>query len=142
VESLERVTLLNNIKTCIQFELDRLTLETVEKFSESLDITEYASRIIHPLVRTLDNSPELRQVAMSTLCVIAQQMNRRYVMFIPLVNRVIVKHRIQFSAYDQLISRLLTVGLVDISSFYKKQIVFQLCLLFCVWEAVLIILCL
>lgn len=86
-------------------------METVEKFAESLDVTEYASRIIHPLVRTLDNTPELRPVAMSTLTVVAQQLNRRYLMFIPLVTRTISKHRIQYTSHDQLVARLLAVSL-------------------------------
>ena len=42
-------------------------LETIEKLSYSLDLTDYASRIIHPLIRTIDRTPELRKTAMDTL---------------------------------------------------------------------------
>jgi serine/threonine-protein kinase mTOR len=100
--------------TCIaNVSLNRLALETVEKFTESLDVTEYASRIIHPLVRTLDNTAELRPVAMSTLTMVAQQLNRQYLMFIPLVSRIVVKHRLQYPPYELLVSRLLSVSLIS-----------------------------
>ena len=42
-------------------------LETIEKLSYSLDLTDYASRILHPLIRTIDRTPELRKTAMDTL---------------------------------------------------------------------------
>jgi serine/threonine-protein kinase mTOR len=85
-------------------------LETIEKFAETLDVTEYASRIMHPLVRTLDTTAELRPSAMNTLCTVVQQLNRRYVMFIPMVAQVLTKHHIQHHRYEMLISQLMKVG--------------------------------
>jgi len=87
-----------------------LALETVDRFSDSLDLTEHASRIIHPLVRTLENTPELRKTAMDTLTSVAQQLHRRYLIFTPMVNRVATRHRIQHQRYDQLINRLSKVN--------------------------------
>jgi len=84
----------------------RLAMETVDRFSDTLDLTEHASRIIHPLVRTLDNTPELRKTAMDTLTSVAQQLHRRYLIFSPMVSRVCSKHRIQHQRYDLLMSRL------------------------------------
>jgi len=86
--------------------VQRLALETVDRFSDTLDLTEHASRIIHPLLRTLDNSPELRKTAMDTLTSVAQQLQRRYLIFVPMVNRIRSKHRIQHQRYELLISRL------------------------------------
>jgi len=85
---------------------DRLALETVDRFSDTLDLTEHASRIIHPLVRTLDNTPELRKTAMDTLTSVAHQLHRRYLIFAPMVDRVRSKHRIQHQRYEHLLNRL------------------------------------
>jgi len=84
----------------------RLALETVDRFCDTLDLTEHASRIIHALVRTLDNTPELRKTTMDTLTSVAQQLHRRYLIFAPMVNRIRSKHRIQHQRYDLLMSRL------------------------------------
>ena len=81
-------------------------METVDRFCDTLDLTEHASRIIHALVRTLDNTPELRKTAMDTLTSVAQQLQRRCLIFFPMVNRVCSKHRIQHQRYDMLVNRL------------------------------------
>jgi len=83
-----------------------LAIETVDRFSDTLDLTEHASRIIHPLLRTLDNTPELRKTAMDTLTSVALQLQRRYLIFSPMVNCIRSKHRIQHSRYDLLMNRL------------------------------------
>jgi len=90
-------------------------LETVDRFSDTLDLTQHASRIIHPLVRTLDDTPELRKTAMDTLTSVAQQLNRRYLIFSPMVSRICSKHRIQHQRYDQLMNRLSKVCNVTVS---------------------------
>ena len=66
----------------------RCALETLERLSESLDLTDLASRIIHPIVRILDSSPELQTTAMDTLCALVYQLGKRYSTFIPTVNKV------------------------------------------------------
>ena len=55
----------------------RAALETVDRLTESLDFTDYASRIIHPIVRTLDQSPELRPTAMDTLSSLVFQLGKK-----------------------------------------------------------------
>lgn len=55
----------------------RAALETVDRLTESLDFTDYASRIIHPIVRTLDQSPELRSTAMDTLSSLVFQLGKK-----------------------------------------------------------------
>ena len=69
--------------------LCRCALETLERLSESLDLTDLASRIVHPIVRSLDATPELRNPAMDTLCALVYQLGKRYSTFIPTVNKVL-----------------------------------------------------
>ncbi|KAM5132577.1 serine/threonine-protein kinase mTOR [Mantella aurantiaca] len=85
----------------------KVALETVDRLTESLDFTDYASRIIHPIVRTLDVSPELRQTAMDTLSSLVFQLGKKYQIFIPMVNKVLVKHRILHQRYEVLTCRIL-----------------------------------
>ncbi|XP_040292611.1 serine/threonine-protein kinase mTOR-like [Bufo bufo] len=85
----------------------QVALETVARLTESLDLTDYASRIIHPMIRTLDGSPELRQTAMNTLSSLVLQLRKKYQIFIPMVNRVLLKHRILHQRYQVLICRIL-----------------------------------
>ncbi|XP_053307789.1 serine/threonine-protein kinase mTOR isoform X5 [Spea bombifrons] len=85
----------------------KAALETVDRLTESLDFTDYASRIIHPIVRALDVSPELRQTAMDTLSSLVFQLGKKYQIFIPMVNKVLLKHRIMHQRYEVLTCRIL-----------------------------------
>lgn len=94
----------------------KIAMETVDYLSDSLNYNELVSRIIHPLVRSLDSCPSLRSTAMDTLCALIVQLGRKYNDFIPLVQKVIVKHRIQHSNYELLLSKLqsgTTLGMDD-----------------------------
>ena len=87
----------------------RAALETIDRLTDSLDLTDYASRIIHPIVRTLDTTPELRQPAMDALAALVLQLGKKFHIFIPMVNKVLNKHRIQHQRYDILMCRIIKV---------------------------------
>ncbi|KAG1660885.1 Serine/threonine-protein kinase mTOR [Nymphon striatum] len=91
----------------VPIQVRKLALETIDELSISLDFTEFSSRIIHPLVRTLDNCPELQQVCMNTLAALVGQLGKKYQIFIPMVNKVMQKHRITHQRYDLLITRII-----------------------------------
>uniref|UniRef100_A0A8C6M5E7 Serine/threonine-protein kinase TOR n=1 Tax=Nothobranchius furzeri TaxID=105023 RepID=A0A8C6M5E7_NOTFU len=84
----------------------KVALETLDRLTESLDFTDYASRIIHPIVRTLDSTPELRSTSMDTLSSLVFQLGKKYQIFIPMVNKVMLKHRVNHQRYDILICRI------------------------------------
>ncbi|CAH2984222.1 unnamed protein product [Chilo suppressalis] len=84
----------------------KVAMETVDYLSDTLNYSELISRIIHPLVRNLDTCPALRPTAMDTLCALIVQLGRKYNDFIPLVQKVTTKHRIQHANYDLLLSKL------------------------------------
>ena len=77
--------------------------------TDSLDLTDYASRIIHPVVRTLDQCPELRISAMDTLSALVVQLGRKYHIFIPMVDKVLKRHNIKHQRYDILMCRIIKV---------------------------------
>lgn len=86
----------------------KIALETIDQLADILDFSDFISRIIHPLVRTLDTCPELRPVAMETLCSLVSQLGKKYNIFVPLVQKIITKHKIVCSKYDILISKIVT----------------------------------
>ncbi|KAF5280820.1 hypothetical protein FQR65_LT14927 [Abscondita terminalis] len=59
-----------------QTAISKQALETIEHLADILDFSDFISRIIHPLVRTLDNCAELRPTAMETLCSLILQLGR------------------------------------------------------------------
>lgn len=81
-------------------------LETINQLAEILDFSDFSSRIIHPLVRVLDNHPDLRGPAMQTLCSLVIQLEKKYLVFVPLVTAVLTKHRIISTEYEKLLPKL------------------------------------
>lgn len=86
--------------------ISKLAMETIDHLSIFLNFSDLSSRIIHPLVRVLDTNPGLRVTAMNTLCALIIQLGHKYNDFIPGVERIIVKHKIQSVNYQVLISKL------------------------------------
>lgn len=80
--------------------------DTINHLAEILDFTDYSSRIIHPLVRVLDNHPDLRPHAIQTLCSLMVQLGKKYLVFVPLVNRVMSKHKLPSNEYTKLLTKL------------------------------------
>lgn len=76
-------------RTDAPMDLRRAAISTVGALSKRVDFSDYASRIIHPLVRTLSApGPELRNVTMDVLCLLAVQLGQDYLNFVPLVQKV------------------------------------------------------
>lgn len=87
----------------------RDALETVDHLCDTLDLTDYASRIIHPLMRVLETVPDLRSAAMDTLASLVLQLNKKYQIFIPMVRRVLTRHKINHQRYEVLETRVIQV---------------------------------
>ncbi|XP_071805479.1 serine/threonine-protein kinase mTOR-like isoform X2 [Asterias amurensis] len=91
----------------IPMPVKRTALETIDLLCGTLDFTDFASRIIHPLVRSLDTTPELRIIAMDTLASLVLQLGKKYQIFVPMVNKVLVKHRISHQKYETLVLKII-----------------------------------
>ena len=63
-------------------------METIQELCDTLNFSDYSSAIIHGLARLIDNCPELRQVAMDTLCCLVVQLGHKYTVFIPMMTKV------------------------------------------------------
>ena len=94
----------------VPIEIRKQALETIERLSDVLDFSEFASRIIHPLVRCLDTTPDLRTTAMNTLSALVYQLGKKYVIFVPMVHKILLKHKISHHGYELLCARVMQGG--------------------------------
>ena len=95
----------------VNINVRRTALETVDLISDTLDLSEFASRIIQPLMRCIENTPDLRSAAMDTLSSLVSQLGKKYLIFIPMAQKVVNRNRIQHTRYDVLVAKILNVSL-------------------------------
>nr|XP_013189744.1 unnamed protein product [Amyelois transitella] len=88
----------------------KLAMETIKHLSTYLYFRPYAAVIIQALAKVLDNNPSLRQTAMNTLCALIVQLGREYIDYIPSVERILIKHKIQCPNYIVLVTRLQVIS--------------------------------
>ncbi|XP_060521647.1 serine/threonine-protein kinase mTor [Cylas formicarius] len=88
--------------------VSKQALETIDQLAYIIDLSDYVSRIIHPLVRTMDKNAELREKAMDTLCSLVSQLGRKFCLFVPMVQKVVQKHKIQNKRWEHLVSSIET----------------------------------
>lgn len=88
--------------------LRKSAIQTVGQLARRVNLSDHASRIIHPLARILRGSnQELRLASMDTLCALVFQLGFDYMIFVPMINKCLVASRIQHSNYEQMVSKLL-----------------------------------
>ncbi|XP_071946239.1 serine/threonine-protein kinase mTOR-like [Antedon mediterranea] len=108
----------------VPMEVRRTALESIDLLSDTLDFTDFASRIIHPLVRTLDSNPALQEAAMEALSSLVLQLGKKYQIFIPMVNKVLTKQKIMHQTYDIYISKIIqgsTISEIDDLAVLRAQ---------------------
>jgi FKBP12-rapamycin complex-associated protein len=87
----------------------------VGQLSIKVNFCDHASRVIHPLVRVLQNpnggssaaNSDLRNATMETLTALAFQLGPSYTIFVSVVGKTLDQHHIHFAKYNQLVSMLL-----------------------------------
>ncbi|XP_058788970.1 serine/threonine-protein kinase mTOR isoform X2 [Phymastichus coffea] len=84
----------------------RSALETVEQLAEVLDFSDFSSRIVQPLLRCLEQCPDLRGPACDTLCALLLQLGPKFQVFLPLVQRVMTRQRIVHQRFDALVDKM------------------------------------
>ncbi|KAG0671444.1 phosphatidylinositol kinase- protein kinase tor1 [Maudiozyma exigua] len=88
--------------------LRKSAIFTIGKLARIIDLSEMSSTILHTLVRILNSDEKnLIKATMNTICFLLLQMDQDFIVFIPIINKTLLKKKIQHSIYDQLISRLL-----------------------------------
>ncbi|KAF9006075.1 phosphatidylinositol 3-kinase [Cyathus striatus] len=88
--------------------LRKRAIQTIDGLSRRVNFSDHASRIIHPLVRVLESSNnELRMAVMDTLCSLVSQLGSDFAIFVPTINKCLLRNRIPHPKYENLISKLL-----------------------------------
>eukprot|EP00002_Diphylleia_rotans_P004010 TRINITY_DN1288_c0_g1_i6.p1 TRINITY_DN1288_c0_g1~~TRINITY_DN1288_c0_g1_i6.p1 ORF type:complete len:2340 (-),score=509.17 TRINITY_DN1288_c0_g1_i6:204-7223(-) len=83
------------------------TIQTIARLSRKLNFSAHISRIIHPLVRIIDQPfPELRKETMEAICTLIHQIGTEFLTFSPLVERALTRNRFSHPRYEQHITRL------------------------------------
>ncbi len=71
-------------------EISEMAVVTMAKLCTKLDFRDYASCIVHPTARILMRAPaRQRDKVMAMLCTVIQQMGVDFLLFVPLVNKVL-----------------------------------------------------
>ncbi|KIK61711.1 hypothetical protein GYMLUDRAFT_42743 [Collybiopsis luxurians FD-317 M1] len=88
--------------------LRKKAIQTIDGLSRRVNFSDHASRIVHPLVRVLDNSnQDVRMAVLDTMCSLAIQLGSDFAIFVPTINKAVLRNRITHSRYEGLISKLL-----------------------------------
>jgi FKBP12-rapamycin complex-associated protein len=86
----------------------KAAIVTVGKLSKNVNLNDMASRIVHTLLRVLvSNNDELVKASMNTLSLLLLQMGTEFSVFIPIINKTLVRKKILSPVYDQLVNKLL-----------------------------------
>ncbi|MCJ1297117.1 phosphatidylinositol kinase- protein kinase tor1, partial [Xylographa carneopallida] len=113
-------------------------VRSIGLMARSMDVREYAGRIVHPLARLLDSggggsssgsgsvpaTPKagvtslggggvvsyggVRDEVLVVLCLLVYQLQADYLIFIPMMHKILQRHAIHHERYDALIHRLLS----------------------------------
>ncbi|KAH7327672.1 atypical/PIKK/FRAP protein kinase [Rhizoctonia solani] len=89
-------------------QLRKGAIQTIGRLSSKVNFSDHASRIIHPLVRLLSlQNNELSMAVMDALCDLMVQLGPDFAIFIPMVNKAVVRLGIQHPTYQSHVVRLL-----------------------------------
>lgn len=88
--------------------LKQVSIVTIGKLARSINLSEMSSRIIHALLRILNNSDaDIIKSTMNAMCFLLLQMDTEFVVYVSVINKVLVKNNVQHSVYDHLVTKLL-----------------------------------
>ncbi|KAJ6525906.1 phosphatidylinositol 3-kinase [Mycena vulgaris] len=81
---------------------------TIDKLSKVVNFSDYASRIVQSLMRTLElGVPELQITVLDTLCSLILQLDSDFLIFVPTVKKCLIGHPISHPGYDRFVMQLL-----------------------------------
>lgn len=83
-------------------------IETIGKLAKTVNLSDMTSRIVHPLLRVLrQGNEELSKAAMNTFCCLAVSLGAEFVVFIPVIKKVLLQQKLQSVLFEQLVTKML-----------------------------------
>ncbi|CCF58185.1 hypothetical protein KAFR_0E00310 [Kazachstania africana CBS 2517] len=88
--------------------LRKTSIVVLGRLAKSVDLSEMSSRIVQTLLRIMNTGDkDLTKALMNTFSLLLLQMGSDFMVFVPIINKALVKNRIQNSIYDQLVNKLI-----------------------------------
>lgn len=88
--------------------LKKMAIVILGKLAKCINLSEMSSRIVQSLVRVLNSGDkELVKCTMNTLSLLLLQLGTDFTVFVPIINKALIKNHSQHSIYDQLVNQLL-----------------------------------
>ncbi|QRW03218.1 phosphatidylinositol 3-kinase tor2 [Ceratobasidium sp. AG-Ba] len=88
--------------------LRREAIMAVSRLAERCDLSDHASRIIHPLLRILSNSGnDLRLAVMEAICTLMQIFGQDFVVLVPTIDKCLQTNRIIHPPYSNLAQKMI-----------------------------------
>lgn len=85
----------------------KLAIDTISKISRNVNITDFASLIIHNLTEILAGKEQsLRQAALDCICAYIHQLGFDYLLYMTTVKKVLVSTNLPHYTYDVIVSKL------------------------------------
>ncbi|XP_039269325.2 serine/threonine-protein kinase mTOR-like [Styela clava] len=85
----------------------RAAIETIQIWSECVDLREHMSQLVLPISRVISSIPDLRPPSMDALAALVCQFGTKFAVFVPMINNLIEKHKILHSEYDKMVSKVM-----------------------------------
>lgn len=88
--------------------LKETSIIVLGKLIENINSTPMASRIMQALLRNIRSGQEqIIQSSMNTMCILLLKLGTDFAIFIPVVNKTLVRNKIHHTVYDQLVEKIL-----------------------------------
>ncbi|RWR77912.1 serine/threonine-protein kinase TOR isoform X2 [Cinnamomum micranthum f. kanehirae] len=89
-------------------DIRRASIKTLTKLIPRVQVAGHVSALVHHLKSVLDgNNDELRKDAVDALCCLAHALGEDFIIFIPSIRKLLLKHRLRHRDFDEIESRLL-----------------------------------
>lgn len=90
----------------VSTEVRSTAISALSKLSRVLNFGDYASKIVHPLVRIIDEQTDLQNPVLDALCSLALVLCQDYIIFIGMVEKALVRNHISHNRYKSIVAAL------------------------------------
>ncbi|KAJ3451110.1 serine/threonine-protein kinase mtor [Anaeramoeba flamelloides] len=94
--------------------IKRHALKTIGNLCRNLNFSDFSSRIIHPIARSLSiQHQKLQKSIMNTLCKFVIHLGNGYSIFVPMIDKILTKNNIDHPFYQNLIENFYSHGTIN-----------------------------
>ncbi|RZC44315.1 hypothetical protein C5167_037265 [Papaver somniferum] len=99
--------LIRLFKVDASVEIRRAAIKTLTRLIPCVQVTGHVAALVHHLKLVLDgNSDELRKDAVDALCSLAHALGEDFIIFVPSIHKLLMKHRLRHKEFEEIEGRL------------------------------------